>query len=211
MCEAIERNETDFTANRVPSKARSPRGDSSTSTGKRKAVTELPFFCTHHGKNRNHNSDTCYALLKQKHAIKVPPTAGKFNPKKFRKEIYAIGTKTDRKAILDQYSAVINAERKKLPKPTAKRRKKTRIVESSSSGSDSDSVQSHNHIEGPELSTDDPDEQTDVEQKIISILEDELSDDATVVTPEDYGTVEVIKRFKKLGTASKLKGKIPRK
>ena len=83
--------------------------------------------------------------VKHKPPTKVDSVGKNFSGNKFRKELFAISKNKDRVAVIDQYTAVLEAERKKAVRRTTARKKanKTKKEPDTSSSEDSDDASIH--------------------------------------------------------------------
>ena len=97
------------------------------------------FYCTEHGANPTHNTESCY-VLKSKAKNKDSATMTK---KSFRREINLLSAKRPKKKVLEMYTAVLKEEKakttKKKPKASKARKQKKKVEIESSSSSDSSS------------------------------------------------------------------------
>jgi hypothetical protein len=97
------------------------------------------FYCTEHGANPTHNTESCY-VLKSKAKKNDSATMTK---KSFRREINLLSAKRPKKKVLEMYAAVLKEERAKTTKPKPKaskaRKHKKKVEFESSSSSESES------------------------------------------------------------------------
>jgi hypothetical protein len=114
------------------------------------------YYCTEHGANPTHNTDSCYTL---KNKAKKTDDSGSMTKKSFRREINLLSRKRPKKKVLEMFALVLVEERKKASKKQkahekakrkskSKRKKRVETVSSpSTSSSESDSDTSVNVIE----------------------------------------------------------------
>jgi hypothetical protein len=97
------------------------------------------FYCTEHGANPTHNTESCY-VLKSKAKKNDSATMTK---KSFRREINLLSAKRPKKKVLEMYAAVLKEERAKTtkskPKASKARKHKKKVEFESSSSSESKS------------------------------------------------------------------------
>ena len=140
-CEAIERSKD---SNRVSKEEDDTAADKKITKKTRKQKSAGPpaqYFCTEHGKNPTHNSDSCYTLKNRAAKLDKGPKSHKNNlsVRSFRKEINTL-EKRDKRKILDAYAGFILAENAKI-----KKQKKTVRIEPPDS--DMESVASINIVD----------------------------------------------------------------
>ena len=144
QCEAIERNAME--------EKPSTQGVEDGHGGKRKkkngkrvssSCSEPPnkksFFCSEHGKNPTHATADCYTLKNKAKHGSSGQNPRSFTNKGFRKELNMLARKSSKKAVLEQYSAAIATEKKKLSKQVAQRKSRSKASgDEASDDSDSD-------------------------------------------------------------------------
>ena len=100
-----------------------------------------------HRGNKSHNGPASASspTVKHKPPTKVDSVGKNFSGNKFRKELFAISKNKDRVAVIDQYAAVLEKERKKaVRRNTAlKKAKKAKKEPATSSSEDSDEASIH--------------------------------------------------------------------
>ena len=100
-----------------------------------------------HRGNKSNNGPVSASspAVKHKPPTKVDSAGKNFSGNKFRKELFAISKNKDRVAVIDQYTAVLEAERKKAVRRTTARKKakKAKKEPDTSSSEDSDDASIH--------------------------------------------------------------------
>ena len=159
-CEAIERNAPKNIVKTIPKRASNRTRKFGTGNDNERQFV----YCRLHGTKSRHNTEDCRILQRDrqqnsKHSEKesrfVPvacKTAAGFSSKQFGKEISSLSKKTNKKQALDNFSAVIKSERRKLAAKDksvnfARKSQRKEDHSSSSSESDSDSDKSHNYVD----------------------------------------------------------------
>ena len=100
----------------------------------------------HRGKpNSNGPVSASSSVVKHKSPSKGDSVGKNFSGNKFRKELFALSKNKDRVTVIDQYTAVLEAERKKAVRRTTARKKakKSKKEPDTSSSEDSDDVSVH--------------------------------------------------------------------
>jgi len=137
-CEAFERQEPNATKPQVH-KANSKKSAKHKHT-KPSNSTEK-FYCTEHGADKKHNTDSCWTLINR--AKKAKENSGKkLTPNKFRKELNSVATGRNKLKTIAKYSKILKSEQKKAQKAKTKASSKQKKADSESdpvsSGTDSD-------------------------------------------------------------------------
>jgi len=145
QCEAIKRNAMEEKPS-TPSVKDGHGGKRKKKNGKRvssSSSSEPPnkksFFCSEHGKNPTHATADCYTLKNKAKYGSSGQNPRSFTNKGFRKELNMLARKSSKKTVLEQYSAAIATEKKKLSKRVAQRKSRSKASgDEASDDSDSD-------------------------------------------------------------------------
>jgi len=136
----LEGEQIERAANLTKAAATKPK-QHSTATGK----TGSKRNKAHRGNKPNNGPVSAGShAAKHKPPTKVDSVGKNFSGNKFRKELFAISKNKDRVAVIDQYTAVLEAERKKaVRRTTALKAKKAKKEPDTSSSEDSDDASIH--------------------------------------------------------------------
>ncbi len=152
-CEILERNEPHKSSSGAPtSKLRTKDKSHNKGTSKykndSKSTTDKKagFYCTEHGANPTHNTDSCYTIKNR--SSKKGNDSATMTKKSFRREINLLSHKKPKKKVLEMFAAVLSEERAKTSKKKkaankAKKRKQREVATSSTSESSSEEDEIH--------------------------------------------------------------------
>ncbi len=148
-CEILEQNEPHKPTKVLPKQKEKPyKKGASKYTKEKYADKKATFYCTEHGKNPTHNTESCFTIKGRAHRKATDSTP--LTKKSFRREINLLSKRKpkEKAKILEMYAAVLSKERAKTSKQkkaqaTAKKRKQRESTTSSSSDSSSDEEEMH--------------------------------------------------------------------
>jgi hypothetical protein len=153
-CEILERNDPQQKPTKVlPKNKEKPfkKGTSKFKNGSKYTTDKKAgYYCTEHGANPTHNTDSCYTL---KNKAKKTDDSGSMTKKSFRREINLLSQKRPKKKVLEMFASVLTDKRKKASKKqkahdkAKSRRKKREQAVTTSSSSESESDVSANAID----------------------------------------------------------------
>jgi hypothetical protein len=143
-CEILERNEPHKPTKVLPKQKEKPYKKGASPKYKEKyADKKDTFYCTEHGKNPTHNTESCYTI---KSRARKATDSTPLTKKSFRREINLLSKRKpkEKAKILEMYAAVLQQERAKTSKQkkaqrTAKKRKQREVATSDTSSSESSS------------------------------------------------------------------------
>jgi hypothetical protein len=148
-CEILERNDPQKPTKALLKNKEKPfkKGSSKFKNGSKYTTDKKAgYYCTEHGANPSHNTDSCYTL---KNRSKKNDDSGSMTKKSFRREINLLSLKRPKKKVIEMFALVLGEERKKAAKKhKAKSKKKARAqAAATTSSSESDSDESMHAID----------------------------------------------------------------
>jgi hypothetical protein len=150
-CEILERNDPmQKNAKVLPKNKEKPskKGTSKFKNGSKYTTDKKAgYYCTEHGSNPTHNTDSCYTL---KNKSKKTDDSGSMTKKSFRREINLLSLKRPKKKVIEMFALVLGEERKKAAKKQKAKKSKKKAREqaaATTSSSESDSDESMHAID----------------------------------------------------------------
>jgi hypothetical protein len=153
-CEILERNDPQKPSTGLIAKSLKDKAAKKPNVPKHKngssfsSEKKASFYCTEHGANPTHNTDSCYTL---KNRAKKGNDSATMTKKSFRREINLLSQKRPKQKVMEMFAAVLTEERAKATKKTksqkAKKRKKKAVkFSNSSTSSESSSDEEEIHV-----------------------------------------------------------------
>jgi hypothetical protein len=149
-CEILERNDPQKSAKVPPKNKEKPskKGTSKFKNGSKYTTDKKAgYYCTEHGANPTHNTDSCYTL---KNKSKKTDDSGSMTKKSFRREINLLSLKRPKKNVIEMFALVLGEERKKAARKQKAKKSKKKAREqaaATTSSSESDSDESMHAID----------------------------------------------------------------